>query len=151
MNKFLGTDVICQIGILVNDIEKTGKKYAEFFGVDLPPVIHSGKPEIVKGKYEGEPTVASCLMMFFNLGSMQVELIQPDENPSVWRDDLNRKGEGLHHIGFKVKDSKNQAQNLEEAGYKVRMAGEYGDASGCFHYIETEEALKMTIELLEEY
>jgi len=147
----LGTHAICQLGILVNDLEATGKRYAEFFGVDLPPVIHSGEPERVKAVYNGHPSDATCLMMFFNLGSLQIELIQPDEKPSVWRDDLTRRGEGLHHIAFQVKDSNNKAKEMDAAGYTLRMVGDYGDNSGCFHYMDTEETLKMTIELLESY
>lgn len=147
----LGTDIICQIGLLVNDVKETGKRYAEFFGVEVPPVVHSGEAEKVRAEYNGEPSDATCLMMFFNLGTVQLELIQPDNKPSVWRDDLNLRGEGPHHIAFQVRDSKDKAKELEAAGFALRMMGDYGDNSGCFHYINTNNALKMTIELLESY
>lgn len=152
MNKgILGTDIICQVGILVHDIEKTGQEYASFFGVDVPSVIHSGLPERVKAEYNGRSCDATCRMMFFNLGDMQLELIEPDAQSSVWRDDLDARGEGLHHIAFQVKDSKQKAQELANAGFPLRMMGDYGDNSGCFHYIDTRDALKITIELLESY
>lgn len=150
-NGILGTDVVCQIGLLVNDLQAVGKHYSDFFGVDLPPIIHSGQPDAVKAEYNGAPSDATCLMMFFNLGAVQLELIQPDEKPSVWRDDLNKRGEGLHHIAFQVRNSKEKAKELASAGYPLRMVGDYGDNSGCFHYIDTNNALKMTIELLESY
>lgn len=150
-NNILGTDAICQVGLLVNDVRETGRRYAEFFGVEVPPVVHSGAPERVKGHYKGEDTDATCLMMFFDMGGLQLELIQPDEKPSVWRDDLNARGEGPHHVAFQVKNSKETAKRLDEAGYTLRMDGDYGDNSGCFHYIDTRDALKMTIELLESY
>lgn len=151
MAKLIDKDAFCQVGILVHDIQKTGKKYAEFFGVEVPPVIFSGEPERVQARYNGEPSDATCQMMFFDFGGLQIELIQPDEKPSVWHDDLMRKGEGLHHIAFQVKNSKEKAVELESEGYATRMVGDYGDNSGCFHYINTQDALKMTIELLESY
>lgn len=33
-----GTNIVAQIGIVVEDIEKTAKDYADFFGVDLPGI-----------------------------------------------------------------------------------------------------------------
>ncbi len=150
-NSKLGITAVCQIGILVHNIEEAGKKYAEFFGMEVPPIVTSGEPEVVKGKYLGEPSEAKCKLMFFDLDNMQIELIQPDELPSVWRDDLNQKGEGIHHVGFQVKHSKDLAKKLEEDGIQTRMVGEYGNGGGCYHYLDTFEDLKMTIELLESY
>ncbi|MDD4849159.1 MAG: VOC family protein [Gemmiger sp.] len=147
----LGTDAICQVGLLVHDVAATGKRFADFFGVEVPPIIHSGEPARVQGSYQGTPSDATCLMMFFDMGGLQLELIQPDDKPSVWHDDLAARGEGLHHVAFQVKKSKDCAARLAAAGYPVRMAGDYGDNSGCFHYIDTRDALKMTIELLESY
>lgn len=147
----LGSDVICQIGILVNDVHAAGKAYADFFGVECPPVVTSGDPERVKGTYNGEPSDATCKMMFFDLDNIQLELIEPDEKPSVWRDDLNARGEGPHHIAFQVKDNKGMVKKLESKGFSLRQAGDYGDNSGCYSYVDTRSALKMTIELLESY
>ena len=151
MRELLDRNAICQIGFLVNDLEKTGKQFADFFGVPVPSIVSSGDPERVKAEYNGHPSTATCRMMFFYFVSMQIELIQPDDQPSVWHDDLKRKGEGLHHIAFQVRGSKEKARELDAAGYKLRMRGEYGDNSGCFHYIDAEESLKMTLELLESY
>ena len=33
MNTMIGTDVVVQIGLVVNDLDKTGRKFADFFGV----------------------------------------------------------------------------------------------------------------------
>ena len=103
MGALLGNDVVVQLGFVVRDVEKTGAKFAEFFGAECPPICTSGDPDVVKGSYRGEPTRASCRMKFFETPSLQIELIQPDDTPSVWRDFLNEKGEGMHHIAFRVK------------------------------------------------
>lgn len=147
----IGADSICQIGILVEDIETTGKAYADFFGVECPPVIFSGEYEKVKSVYNGEPCKATCKMMFFNIGQLQIELIQPDSTPSIWRDDLNKNGEGLHHIAFQVKNSEKKVKILEAKGFSLRQTGDYADNSGRYSYIDTRDSLKLIIELLESY
>ena len=38
----LGTDVVTQIGIIVRDIEKTARDYAEFLGQPLPAINPTG-------------------------------------------------------------------------------------------------------------
>jgi len=147
----LGNDVICQIGIVCHDVRRTGQAYADFFGVECPPVSHSGDPERVGAAYQGEPSDATCEMMFFEFKNIQIELIQPDDKPSVWRDDLNQRGEGLHHLAFMVKDTDGKLRELSAKGFPLRQKGDYANNSGCYAYVDARDALKMTIELLENY
>lgn len=151
MGALLGNDVVVQLGIVVHDLEKTGQKFAEFFGVECPPTCYSGDPEAVKGSYMGQPTNATCHMKFFDTPSLQIELIQPDDTPSVWRDFLNEKGEGLHHIAFRVKNTDEAAKTLEEKGYPLLQRGLYANASGQYAYIDAQKDLKLIVELLEDF
>ena len=88
---------LAQIGFLVNDIEKTKKEFARFFGVEEPETVNSGEYEITHTEYRGEPAPkAKCYMTFFYFGDLQMELIQPNEEPSIWREHLEQFGEGHH-------------------------------------------------------
>lgn len=151
MNTIIGTDVVVQLGLVVHDVEKTGQKFADFFGVECPPTCYSGDAETVKGSYLGQPTSASCHMKFFDTPTLQIELIQPDDTPSVWRDFLNEKGEGLHHIAFRVKKADDAIRVMEEKGYPLLQRGLYADASGQFAYMDTRDDLKLILELLEDF
>ena len=93
-----------QVGYVVNDIEKTKAAYAAILGVENPPICTGGEYEITQAKVFGKPAPeADCKMAFFNLpGGVQFELIEPNDAPSVWRDHLNKYGEGIHHIAFTV-------------------------------------------------
>ncbi len=148
MENVLNTDVVCQIGLVVNDIIETGKNYSKFFGVELPPILDSGEDRIVKGEVFGERSDASCKLMFFDLANIQLELIQPDDKPSIWRNLLDENGEGLHHIAFQVKDVDKKIKKLEEEGMNVVQTGNYADASGKFVYVDARDKLKTIIELL---
>lgn len=90
-------------------------------------------------------------MAFFEVGpGMQLELIQPNDKPSTWRNFLVEHGEGIHHVAFQVKDSKASRANAEAAGLKLVQRGVYGDGSGEYNYFDAPE-LKCIVEILESY
>lgn len=143
----LGNNFITQIGILVNDIEKTSQAYADFFGVDKPEAIITDSIEKAETEYKGEPSVARAKLAFFDMGSLQLELIEPDEHPSTWRDHLNEHGEGPHHIAFVVKDMKGKVAAMEKNQMPLIQKGEY--TGGRYAYMDTFKDLKIMLELLE--
>ncbi|GLG02364.1 lactoylglutathione lyase [Alicyclobacillus hesperidum subsp. aegles] len=143
----LGTKVIAQIGILVHDIEATSKAYAEMLGVEVPTWNWTDTADIAKTEYLGQPTEARAKLAFFNLGGLQLELIEPDHNPSTWRECLDRNGEGPHHIAFLVNGMKQVVKRLEDRGMPVLQRGEY--TGGRYAYIDAERDLKVILELLE--
>ncbi len=149
----IGTQTITQVALIVHDIEKTKTKLSEFLGIPVPPTVGGGDFAVTQTQYMGRPApYAKCLMAFFNLGNgMQIELIQPNEEPSVWRDFLNEKGEGLHHIAFGVKGMEGKIQAMEKFGMKLVQKGNYGDGGGCYSYLEGGEGLPMLVELLESF
>lgn len=57
------------------------------------------------------------------MGSLQLELIEPDHQPSTWRDYLNEHGEGLHHIAFAVEGMKEKIMLLEGKGFPLQQKG----------------------------
>ena len=147
-NPILGNNLCVQIGIVVKDIEKTTAEYAKFFGVDIPPIGMTGAYEDANTHRYGEPTTARCKQSFFNIGpNIDIELIEPVGEPSVWLDDLNERGEGLHHIAFNVVDMDGLLKKTEEAGYALRQRGKWD--TGHYAYIDTKEQLKLVVELLE--
>ncbi|WP_426446001.1 VOC family protein [Paenibacillus sp. S-38] len=143
----LGTRFITQIGILVHDIEKTSQAYADFFGVDKPQWFITGPVEEAQTEYRGERTEGRAKLAFFDMGSLQVELIEPDHEPSVWRECLDKDGEGVHHVAFAIEGMKDKVTVLERRGMPLLQKGEY--PGGRYAYLDTLKDLKVMIELLE--
>lgn len=143
---------MAQVGFIVKDVEETKKKFAELFGVEVPPTVDCGEYEVTKTQYKGQAAPeAKCLMAFFNLNSgFQIELIQPNEAPSTWREFLDEHGEGIHHIAFHVKGMEEKIKNCEEFGMTLQQKGEYGSADGRYAYLAAYKDLKCLIELLED-
>ena len=143
----LGTNVIAQIGILVRDIEKTSQAYADFFGMENPGWSITGAVDVAETEYKGERSEARAKLAFFKMGSLQLELIEPDEHPSTWREYLDEHGEGLHHIAFRIEGMKEIVTKLDRDQMPLLQKGEY--TGGRYAYMDTLEPLKIIIELLE--
>lgn len=144
----LGTDQVAQVGILVNDIEKTSQMYADLLGVEKPPIIITNPYEEALTTLNGEPTMARCKLAFFQVGpSLEIELLEPDHEPSTWRHDLDANGEGFHHLAFNVKNMPEKIAALENDNIPLVQKAEFG--GGRYAYMDANSDLKILLELLE--
>ena len=146
-----GNNAVCQVGLVVHNIQKTAQKYCKILGVEMPPIIETAGFEITKTTYKGQDSDATAKLAFFNLGQVQIELIEPDALPSVWRDYLNEHGDSVHHIAFMVKDTDGSVKFLEDQGIGVLQQGLYSDASGMYTYVDSAPVLGVMLELLQNF
>ena len=142
---------LCQVGFVVHDVEATARKYAEAFGFPMPPIIETPGYDKAQTTVEGKPSEATAKLAFFQTGQLVVELIQPDEHPSAWRDHLDNYGEGVHHIAFRVKDTRATEAALAAEGIPVLQQGLYADGSGMYTYLDSAAQLGVMVELLENF
>ena len=152
MEGTVGTNLLAQVGFIVKDIETAKRKWAEFLGVEVPETRPVGDYAVTQTEFMGKPAPeADCKMAFFDVGpNLQLELIQPNDKPSTWRNYLEEHGEGMHHVAFQVKDSRTCVARAEAAGLRLVQHGVYGDGSGEYNYLDAPE-LKCIVELLESY
>lgn len=147
-NSMLGTRIVTQIGILVHDIVKTGEAYSKFLGCENPGYIVTDALEKARTNYLGKPSKAMAKLSFFNVGpGLVIELIEPDHEPSTWRHDLDKNGEGFHHIAFVIEGMQEKRMILERNGMPTVQTGEYD--GGRYAYIDALTDLKLVMELLE--
>lgn len=153
MSGVLNNNQIAQVGFIVRDIEKSKKVFAEFFGVPVPPTYGGGPYEITGTTVNGDPAPeANCSMAFFDVGpNTQLELIEPNEAKSTWRDFLDEHGEGIHHIAFQIKGMNMKIEACEKFGMKCVQRGKYGDGNGEYAYLDAFTDMKCLVELLESY
>lgn len=145
----LGNRAVAQIAIVVRDIEKAVEVYSRLLGMEKPPISISGEYEAAQTQYHGQPSQARVKMAFFNLGSVQLELMQPVGEPSAWKDVLDVRGEGLHHIAFRVPDTDAALAYLDEQGMPMIQQGQY--TGGQYTYVDSEPQLGIMVELLENF
>lgn len=143
----LDTKVVAQIGVVVKDIEKTSQAIADFFGMDKPEIIMTPSREKAKTVFRGQPTEARAKLAFFQLGNLQLELIEPDGEPSTWKEFLDERGEGVHHLAFRITGMKEKIERLNKNGIPLIQSGEY--PGGRYAYLDAGDVLRMIIELVE--
>ena len=93
-----------QVALVVKDIEKASEKYALLFGVAKPDFIVTDELEKARTTYKGQPSIAQAKLAFFDLGKIQLELIESIGEPSTWLDGLQANGESFHHLAFMVEN-----------------------------------------------
>lgn len=147
----IGTDRVVQVGLVVKDIVATTQRYQELLDLPEPGRQQTPGREITETTFHGEPTDATAKLAFLEFGQVQLELIQPDEAPSVWRKHLDKHGDGAQHIAFRVQDTARAVDHLAKHGIGVAQQGYYGDRSGMYTYLESEALLGVSIELLESF
>ena len=130
------------ICIVVKDIEKT-KSYYESIGVgpwvDYPPLVEYTKLNVMdeKGFFDTR-------FVYTHIGNLQLQLAQPGEGKTIYKDFLETKGEGVFHIGFEVDDVDAAENQLTDNGMKVLASGRRDDGSG-FTYLDTREQAGVTL------
>ena len=143
----LGNNVITQIGIVVRDIEKSSREFAEFFGIAVPTWKQTDAMDKAETRFRADPTPARAKLAFMHFGSLDIELIEPDTHPSTWREHLDTRGEGVHHVAFVIEGMADRVRELEAHGHALQQKGEY--TGGRYAYVDTSRTLKTLVELLE--
>jgi methylmalonyl-CoA/ethylmalonyl-CoA epimerase len=146
-----GTDRVIQVGLVTNDIAAMVQRYRDVLGLPEPSQQETPAFQITEATFKGDPTEATAKLAFFDFGQAQLELIEPDQILSVWRNDLNAKGEGAHHIAFQVRKTQDAVDHFAKHGIGVAQQGYYGDRSGMYTYIDSQASLGVIIELLENF
>ncbi len=147
----LGTDRIVQVGLIVRDIDATAKRFVDVLGLPLPGIMITPGYEQVETTFHGQPSDATAKLAFFNCGQVTIELIEPDEKPSTWREFLDQHGEGAHHIAFVVENTQRALDHLAQFGIPLAQQGLYSDRSGIYSYVDSAPVLGTTLELLESF
>jgi hypothetical protein len=71
------------------------------------------------------------------IGPVSLQLVQPPhEGKSPHRELLDKRGDGVEHLGFVVDDVDKEEAKLKKLGLKVTVSGRRADGSG-FTYFDT--------------
>ena len=143
-----GLKKVIQVAIVVRDIEATSKRWSELLGMPVPEIKTTRPGHEVKMTYRGKPSEGQVKLAFFNLGQVVLELLQPVGEGTSWKEILDKRGEGVHHLGFQVVDPEKTTQALEKEGFPVIHKGRYDSDDGTYIYFDSQNALGVLIEAL---
>lgn len=116
----LGLPGLGQVGIVVKDLDRTMKYYQEVFGIG-PWVVSEGGVDWCEMR--GREVDIDRNVALAQAGTVQIELIQMLEGESIHREFLGERGEGVHHLGFFVKDIDDRLEAASRAGIEILQQG----------------------------
>ena len=138
---------ITQVTLVVRNLDPVLAAYREAFGWGPWAVYEDGALEGCT--FHGGPAAFRLRLAQAQVGSLNVELVQPLGGSSPWQDHLDRKGEGLVSIGLALGtsgDVDTALVHLERAGVGILASGRLGDAPE-WRWLDTEGDLKCLVAL----
>ena len=93
------------IGIAVRSLDAAVKAYREMFGIE---------PSVVEVSDEFKVRVA-----FIPIGGVLIEFIEATDDSSVVREWIEKHGESINHIAYRVDDIDERLKELKEKGVKL--------------------------------
>jgi methylmalonyl-CoA/ethylmalonyl-CoA epimerase len=96
---------IDHLGIAVDSIDKGKNLYSEILGLE----------------FEGTETVEEqkVTTAFFPVGESEVELLEATASDSPVAKYIEKKGEGVHHVAFRVENIEEALLELKEKGVRL--------------------------------
>jgi methylmalonyl-CoA/ethylmalonyl-CoA epimerase len=139
---------ITQVSLAVRDLEKTMEFYWRAFGwsgwdvfVHEPPLHHNTE---LRGE-EVHYTLKGAEVM---VGSLNFELLEPMEGPSLWKEFIAEKGEGIASIAVMFQtmaEGEAVKREFAQRGMAMTMKANIGDHIE-YYYLDTQERFGCLIE-----
>ncbi|MBI2164883.1 MAG: methylmalonyl-CoA epimerase [Chloroflexi bacterium] len=128
---------IDHVGVVVRDIGAAVKLYQDVFGLKSAPIE----------TLEREGVKATML----RVGESRIELLEPiDPNGGVGRF-LERRGEGMHHLAFRVDDIKGKLEVLKSKGLELIDKEPRKGYSGTIAFVHPRSTQGVLIELVQPF
>jgi len=136
---------IRQNGYVVRDIEAAMKHWTDVMCIG--PFFHVERLRMVEHIHRGTPSELEISCAWANSGDLQIELVQQlNDAPSTYKEFLDARGEGFHHVSFWTTTFEKDLQRGIDCGLSVLSQGKT-TAEGGFAYFEQEAHPGTLIEL----
>jgi len=138
-----------QVGVVVRDIEKSMRELTALFGIGPFRVVDCPPPGREDGQFlDGRPLQFRTRQAFADLGSIELELIQPIEGPTIWADFLSKHGPGIHHVRFNAENLEEVIDALGGSGIRITQEGTGIREGTRWVNFDTEDHVGFTIEVM---
>ena len=127
---------IDHIGIAVKSIEQAGKFYTDVLGLDI---------EDIETVAEQKVNVA-----FIPITDSEVELLESVEPDGPVAKYIEKRGEGIQHIAFRVDDINRSLEELKEKGVRlIDQTPRHGAGGAKIAFIHPKETNGVLVEICE--
>lgn len=134
------------VGLVVKDMDKTIERLTALgIGPFKPRIL----PPDAQETYRGEPFNPSqrVAIQITQIGNMELELIQPINGESPHQEFLEKKGEGIQHLGFFVDNLEEDVKRLTAEGSSILLTSQFKGGGGVA-YLDL-DAAGLIVELVQ--
>jgi hypothetical protein len=146
--QYLG-DSLQQVAFVVKDLTAGMEFFSHTMGVARFYVIEDFGLKACEKTFRGRPAEQNFKLALTYSGDTQIELIQHLSGDTCYKEHLERRGEGLHHLGFFLYDPQKYQRALDSlgaGGYSPLMSGRFGTTR--YTYFDTEAAIGSIMEVV---
>ena len=138
---------VFHLGVVVRDLEKAVEIYEKELGYG-PFEFGDGeffKDKIINGEIGPGLPMKTAIYRGENF---EIELIEPT-GPSIYKDHLDKKGPGVHHVVLKTKESYADVVAMAErvSGRKPRLEAKFPNNIPIVAYADLEEEAGLLLEI----
>jgi hypothetical protein len=116
------------------------------------PAIEVSSSALGNTRYYGKPADYQVELGWQKGSDIDYEWCIPVKPPTVYEDHIQKHGEGIHHLAYKVNEMDTVLQAFIAKGFTVSMGGTWGEpgkpGSGRYEYLDLENGGGVTMELL---
>ena len=147
MKNTIGLEGFIQIALVVDNIEAATKNWAKLFGIPAPEIEVHGPNESHVLTYRGKPADYKIKFAVIKANGFVIELTQPLEGESTFKEFFDKHGQGVHHLGFEVGERRDDiiAELEKEKSYNLRTVGFYPGSS--WTVVDTESDLGVNLNI----
>lgn len=125
------------IGIAVKNMDSANKLFAQLLGRE-----HYKVEEVAS---EGVRT------SFFEIGGVKIELLEATNENSPIAKFIEKRGEGIHHLAFEVKDIRKRLDEYQQQGFQaINAEPKKGADNKMICFLHPKSTQGVLIELCEE-
>jgi len=139
---------IVHICVVVRDVEKTARVFAEKFGIG-PFRIRNVHTPSSRANVHGEPVEYTLKFGHARAGPITLELVETVKGRTIYQEFLEKHGEGLHHIGVPTPvpfDA--ELEKWQRLGIKPLQANRMEDPEEGWAYMDTQDLIGCILEIL---
>jgi len=128
-----------QVCVVSSDLDATVREYSDRLGIGPWWINEYSAPELKDCTFRGQQVDHSFAIALAWTGDLNWEVIQPLKGPSIYREFLETRGTGIHHVGIMLQDLRHDWPSLRELlnsrGCKIVQEGRWQEISWL--YFET--------------
>lgn len=135
---------INQLGIVVKDFDRAVKYFEDVLGIGPMNILEQSPKPI---KLHGKDATSQTKLGLYNVGGIQIELIDTLSGNNIYKEYLDAGHEGIQHVAEWVDDLDAELEYFTSKGAKIIQEGKTAGIRNA--YLDLREEIGLIWELVE--